>query len=127
MMQSPKAVQLVRPVSTGRFEACAEALEQLSALGQTARIKVLSIAGVSRQGKSTLLELLANRVGAFKIADGTDPCTEGINMLITPLTEQKDGYLVRSLVPRHIQPIAHSQASHPVKNYRADVAGTDFE
>jgi hypothetical protein len=95
MISTSKAVQLVRPISSRQFEACSDALAQLSGLGPNARVKVLSIAGVSRQGKSTLLELLAGRKGAFKIADGTDPCTQGIHMLITPTEDVKDGFLVR--------------------------------
>lgn len=96
MGDSRKAVQLVRPVSARHFEACSEGLAQIEALGPDARIKVLSIAGISRQGKSTLLELLAGKMGAFKIADGTDPCTEGIHMLITPLEKERNTYLVRT-------------------------------
>ena len=90
-----RASQLVKPVSSRQFEVCTDALQQLADLGQNARIKVLSIAGVSRQGKSTLLELLSGRVGAFKVADCTDPCTEGIHMLITRESDDEDNYLVR--------------------------------
>lgn len=95
MQQTTKATQLVRPISNSQFQACEDALQQLTDLGPDARIKVLSIAGVSRQGKSTLLELLAGRMGAFKIADGTDPCTEGIHMLIAPEGDSKNSFLVR--------------------------------
>lgn len=95
MAHARKAVQLIKPVSTHVFEACSEALQDIEDLGENARIKVLSIAGVARQGKSTLLELLAGRKGAFKVADGTAACTQGIHMLITPVPGEKNTFLVR--------------------------------
>jgi ABC-type polysaccharide/polyol phosphate transport system ATPase subunit len=97
MARAQKAVQLIKAVSKGGFEACSEALQDIEDLGQAARIKVLSIAGVARQGKSTFLELLAGRTGSFKVADGTAACTQGISMLITP--REKNTYLVR--LPTH--------------------------
>jgi hypothetical protein len=96
MTHSEQAIQLVRPVSRTVFEACHEALQDIEDLGTDARIKVLSIAGVARQGKSTLLELLAGRTGAFRVADGTRACTEGIHMLIRPLPNEKKTYMVCS-------------------------------
>jgi ribosome biogenesis GTPase A len=90
-----RAIQLVRPISREQFLVPTESLDQLRALGKNARIRVVSIGGVARHGKSTLLELLAGKRGAFRAADGTTPCTQGIHMLITRPDEKKNEYLVR--------------------------------
>lgn len=72
-----------------------EALDQIRALGKNAKIKVVSIGGVARQGKSTLLELLSGASGAFRAADGTEPCTQGIHMLVKRKDDRSNEYLVR--------------------------------
>lgn len=95
MAPATKAVQLVCPTAAHSFEACSEALQYIEELGSEARIKVLSIAGVARQGKSTLLELISGQKGAFQVADGTQACTQGIHMLITPVPRERNTYLVR--------------------------------
>jgi hypothetical protein len=95
MRTSQPAMQLVRPVSEGRLVAKTQALEELRKLGPNAKIYALAIVGVARQGKSTLLEFIAGTRGAFKTADGTKPCTEGIHMLIVPFNNKDNSYLVR--------------------------------
>lgn len=114
--KAPKAVQLVKPVSGGKLVARFQALEELRNLGPDAKIHALAIVGVARQGKSTLLELLVGIKDAFKTADGTKPCTEGIHMLIVPFKNDGISYLVRlhSIPAREILQVLSGVCIQPI-------------
>jgi hypothetical protein len=82
----------------GVFELGAEAAAVLKSLeGQ--QIAVVSIAGGLRQGKSYILNRLAQALGCFQTACNTDPCTHGIWMCPKPVMLEGQQHQVVSCSP----------------------------
>lgn len=51
----------------------------LSPLGDF-QVNIISIFGAARQGKSFLMNLLANQQDLFKISNLREPCTQGVDL-----------------------------------------------
>lgn len=51
----------------------------LSPLGES-EVNIISIFGAARQGKSFLMNLLANQQDLFKISNLREPCTQGVDL-----------------------------------------------
>lgn len=104
------------------YELGAEAAAVLRSLkGQ--QIAVVSIAGDLRQGKSYILNRLAQAVGGFKTAYTSDPCTHGIWMWPKPVMLEGREHQMASCGPcvRKCQPsnpccCQHSLCSRLVLN-----------
>jgi len=74
------ALQLVvLDPTTGKYEIGAQAAELLALLDETP-VAAVSIAGALREGKSFILNKLANTQGGFPVSAATRPCTHGIWM-----------------------------------------------
>lgn len=69
-------VQLMRLDNRGKIHLNSKAVEYLSKLSQD--IKVVSVIGPYRSGKSFLLNRLNGRQQGFHIGNSTNPCTQGV-------------------------------------------------
>jgi hypothetical protein len=52
----------------------------LKSLPENEYINLISIFGAARQGKSFMMNLLANQQDLFRISNEKDPCTQGVDM-----------------------------------------------
>ncbi|CAK4086728.1 unnamed protein product [Aphanomyces euteiches] len=58
----------------------AAALKVLQALPENQDVNLISIFGAARQGKSFLMNLLANQQDLFRISNEKEPCTQGVDL-----------------------------------------------
>lgn len=67
----------------GTYEVGLEAVKVLGSMREP--IAVVSIAGITRQGKSYILNRLTNTAGGFKVSHTVNPCTRGMWMWPQPV------------------------------------------
>jgi hypothetical protein len=72
----PEIIQLMRLDNRGKIQLNPKALEYLSNLAQD--IKVVSVIGPYRSGKSFLLNRLNGQQKGFHVGNSTNPCTQGV-------------------------------------------------
>ncbi|KAF0682979.1 Aste57867_24932 [Aphanomyces stellatus] len=58
----------------------ASSLKVLHALPTRQPVNLISIFGAARQGKSFLMNLLANQQDLFRISNEKEPCTQGVDL-----------------------------------------------
>ncbi|GBG32190.1 Guanylate-binding protein 1 [Hondaea fermentalgiana] len=93
------AVRLVRPsVDRTRIQAEPDALSQLELLGDQEQVRVCSLSGTQREGKSTLLNMLFDggvQAGTgFQAGHAMDPETAGLWIRLRRDPEDEHGWLV---------------------------------
>ncbi|EQC36373.1 hypothetical protein SDRG_06477 [Saprolegnia diclina VS20] len=89
MKPTMQAVKWLGMDRHGKMAVAPAAEQVLKPLPETQPINLISIFGAARQGKSFLMNLLANQQDLFRISNEKEPCTQGVDLSshFMPLTE----------------------------------------
>jgi hypothetical protein len=74
--ESDEIMQLMRLDNRGKIELNEKALKYIQTIGN--KLKVVSVIGPYRTGKSFLLNRLNNKQKGFHLGNSTNPCTQGV-------------------------------------------------
>jgi hypothetical protein len=98
-MEQGKAIQFVLiDDETEKFEVSPEAMSFLTSLPRDAKIKVVSVAGPYRTGKSFLMNRFIGQMKGFEIGNTIESCTKGIWIWNQPIYEEEDDETITLLM-----------------------------